>query len=78
MNEEFIARIAANPAGERGMKQFNRQNNKGKNTVLKAEAKKQGRSRGKGKRAAEAEPDAESQDTPAEAQDAASAPQAAA
>lgn len=77
---EFIARIAADPAGERGQKRYNQSNNRRKNTVLKAEAEKTGKSRGKGKgkRAAAAEPEAESQDAPAEVSDVVRATQAAA
>lgn len=77
---EFIARIAADPTGERVQKKFNQSNNRRKNGVLKADAEKKGKSRGKGKgkRAAEAEPEAESQDAPAEVSDVVRSTQAAA
>lgn len=60
--DHLLARIAADPAGERRKKTTNIRNNSGKAKVLAAESAKKGTSRkGKGKRAA-ADAEAEPQD----------------
>lgn len=49
MTAEWIARIAADPVGERHKKVLNNKNNQGKASVLRKESSVRGVSRGKGK-----------------------------